>query len=61
MDYREQFAVKPGEKIRLDRIDPGFKGDHENAEKAADARGAVRVPFTRIFNRCSMPKSGIPC
>ena len=37
MDYREQFAVKPGEKVRLGRIDPGFKGDHENAEKAADA------------------------
>jgi PPK2 family polyphosphate:nucleotide phosphotransferase len=36
MDYREQFAVKPGDKVRLGKIDPGFKGDHESGDKAAD-------------------------
>jgi PPK2 family polyphosphate:nucleotide phosphotransferase len=30
-------AVKPGDKVRLGRIDPGYRGDHENADKAADA------------------------
>jgi len=37
MDYREQFAVKPGDKVRLGRIDPGYKGGHDNADKAVDA------------------------
>ena len=36
MDYREQFAVKPGDRVRLGHVDPGYKGGHENADKAAD-------------------------
>jgi PPK2 family polyphosphate:nucleotide phosphotransferase len=37
MDYREQFVVKAGDKVKLRRIDPGYKGDHENADKGSDA------------------------
>lgn len=34
MDYREKFVVKPGEKIRLDEIDPAYKGEHVSQERA---------------------------
>jgi polyphosphate kinase 2 (PPK2 family) len=35
MRYRQEFIVKPGAKLRLDRIDPGYRGKHESHEKAA--------------------------
>jgi PPK2 family polyphosphate:nucleotide phosphotransferase len=35
MGYREEFIVKPGSKVRLDKIDPSYKGKHESHEKAA--------------------------
>jgi PPK2 family polyphosphate:nucleotide phosphotransferase len=35
MGYREEFVVKPGAKLHLDRIDPAYKGKHESHEKAA--------------------------
>jgi PPK2 family polyphosphate:nucleotide phosphotransferase len=35
MDYREQFFVKPGRKLRLDAIDPAFKGRDQTEEAAA--------------------------
>jgi len=35
MSYGEEFIVKPGAKLRLDRIDPAYKGKHESHEKAA--------------------------
>jgi PPK2 family polyphosphate:nucleotide phosphotransferase len=34
MDYRKQFAVKPGTKVRLSKIDASFKGEHESRERA---------------------------
>jgi len=34
MDYRKEFVVKPGDKVRLDKIDPGYKGKHEIHEHA---------------------------
>jgi PPK2 family polyphosphate:nucleotide phosphotransferase len=34
MDYREKFVVKPGKKIRLDEIDPAYKGEHVSQEHA---------------------------
>ncbi|HUO05805.1 MAG TPA: polyphosphate kinase 2 family protein [Candidatus Binataceae bacterium] len=41
-NYREQFIVKPGAKIRLARIDPAFHGRHESHEKAkADLDRAI--------------------
>ena len=34
MDYRKKFVVEPGEKLRLNKLDPGYKGEHESAETA---------------------------
>src|SRR5215831_9844376 len=34
MDYREKFAVAPGAKIRLAKIDASYTGKHESHEKA---------------------------
>jgi PPK2 family polyphosphate:nucleotide phosphotransferase len=36
MSYRSQFRIEPGSKVRLDKIDPGFKDKHEK-EAAAKA------------------------
>src|SRR3954447_11449952 len=34
MDYRREFLVKPGRKVKLDDIDPAHTGRHESEEKA---------------------------
>ena len=34
MDYRKQFLVEPGHKVRLSKIDPSYSGKHESHEKA---------------------------
>ena len=34
MDYRKQFRVEPGSKVKLADIDPGYKGEHVDAEDA---------------------------
>lgn len=34
MDYRKKFIVRPGSKVRLDRIDPAFKDKHDSHEQA---------------------------
>ena len=34
MDYRKKFFVDPDQKLRLGKLDPGYKGDHESAETA---------------------------
>jgi len=34
MDYRKKFAVAPGDKVRLSKIDASFTGKHENHDKA---------------------------
>ena len=36
MDYRKEFEVKPGTKVKLSRIDPRYKGKHVD-EKTAQA------------------------
>lgn len=36
MDYRKEFEVKPGTKVKLSKIDPGYKGKHVD-EKTAQA------------------------
>ena len=38
MDYRRQFRVKPGEKVRLNRLDPSYTGKL-NSEAAAKEEG----------------------
>jgi PPK2 family polyphosphate:nucleotide phosphotransferase len=30
MDYHKELVVEPGSKVRLDKIDPAFKGEHES-------------------------------
>jgi len=35
MDYRKDFMIKPGAKVRLSKIDPSFTGKHESHEEAA--------------------------
>jgi PPK2 family polyphosphate:nucleotide phosphotransferase len=35
MDYRNKFAVEPGTKVRLRKIDPAYTGKHESHEQAA--------------------------
>ncbi len=35
MDYRKEFVVEPGAKVRLSKIDASFTGKHESHEKAA--------------------------
>jgi PPK2 family polyphosphate:nucleotide phosphotransferase len=35
MDFRKEFAVEPGAKVRLGKIDPSFKGKYESRDKAA--------------------------
>ena len=34
MDYRKEFVVKPGTKVKLKGIDPGYKGKHINEKEA---------------------------
>ncbi|HTS56040.1 MAG TPA: polyphosphate kinase 2 family protein [Terriglobales bacterium] len=34
MDYRKQFLAEPGTRIRLDKIDPSYKGKHISEDKA---------------------------
>ena len=34
MDYRKNFMVEPGAKVRLSKIDPSYTGKHEAHEKA---------------------------
>jgi PPK2 family polyphosphate:nucleotide phosphotransferase len=35
MDYRKQFLVEPGSKVRLAKVDPSSTGKHESRKKAA--------------------------
>ena len=36
MDYRKQFRVKPGQKLRLNKLDPAYAGKHESEAKAKE-------------------------
>ena len=35
MNYGKRFVVEPGAKVRLDKIDPGFKDKHDESHKDA--------------------------
>jgi PPK2 family polyphosphate:nucleotide phosphotransferase len=50
MRYREEFVVKPGTKLHLDRIDPAYKGKHESHEKAAPEIAASLEQMDRLQN-----------
>src|SRR5579871_2082425 len=34
MDYRKEFRVEPDTKVKLKKLDPGYKGRHESPEEA---------------------------
>jgi len=34
MDYAKKFRVEPGSKVKLDEIDPGYKGEHGDKDSA---------------------------
>ena len=37
MDYRKEFVVKPGERVKLRKIDAGYKGKHVSKKEALPA------------------------
>ena len=39
MDYRKRFRVKPGHKVRLNKIDPAYSGEHKSEESAKEETG----------------------
>ena len=43
MDYRKKFFVDPDDKLRLPKLDPGYKGDHESEEAAKQETEHYRV------------------
>ena len=34
MDYRKEFRVEPDSKVKLSKIDPAYKGKHEQPDEA---------------------------
>ncbi len=47
MDYRKKFRVKPGEKLRLSKVDPSFTGEHESDAMAKEATEHCRAKLAR--------------
>ncbi len=50
MDYQKKFRVKPGEKLRLKKLDPSFTGEHESAAIAKEAREHRRAKLAHEQN-----------
>jgi len=48
MDYRQDFVVKPGTKIRLHEIDPGYKGKHVSEDKAQTEIEKYRAKLAQL-------------
>ena len=48
MDYRDKFIVKPGQRLRLNDIDPSYKGHHETADAAVEETERYRPKLTRL-------------
>ena len=47
MDYRKQFRVKPGEKLRLNKLDPAYKAKHESEATAKEETEHFLKKLTR--------------
>jgi len=47
MRYREQFLVKPGQRVRLAELDPAFKEHHESAASAKDETESYREQLAK--------------
>ena len=50
MDYRKKFRVKPGEKLRLGKIDPSFTGEHQSDAMAREATEHSRAKLAQMQN-----------
>jgi PPK2 family polyphosphate:nucleotide phosphotransferase len=48
MDYRDKFIVKPGQRLRLNEIDPAYMGHHETADAALAETERYRPKLTRL-------------
>jgi len=48
MDYRDKFIVKPGQRLRLNDIDPSYRGHHETAVAAVAETERYRPKLTRL-------------
>lgn len=48
MDYRDNFIVKPERRLRLNEIDPSYKGHQETAEAAVAETERYRAKLTRL-------------
>ena len=57
MDYRKKFFVDPDEKLRLQKLDPGYKGDHESEETAKQETEA----YLLTSRLCCMPSESTRC
>jgi PPK2 family polyphosphate:nucleotide phosphotransferase len=51
LDYRKKLIVKPGSKVRLKDIDPGYHGKHETEEAAAEDLNANVARLTALQYR----------
>ncbi len=47
MDYRKRFRVKPGARVKLSEIDPGYKGEHVSESHAKAELEKYRVSLAR--------------
>jgi PPK2 family polyphosphate:nucleotide phosphotransferase len=47
MDYRKKLFVDPSEKLRLNKLDPGYKGDHESEGTAKQEMERYRAKLAR--------------
>jgi PPK2 family polyphosphate:nucleotide phosphotransferase len=47
LDYRKQFRVKPGEKLRLNKLDPAYKDKHESEAEAKEETEHFLKKLTR--------------
>jgi polyphosphate kinase 2 (PPK2 family) len=48
MDYRKLFRVKPGAKLKLSEIDPGYKGQHVSEGHARADIEKFRAKLTKL-------------
>ena len=46
MNYRKKFFVDPAEKLRLRKLDPGYRGNHESEETAKEETEHYRAKLT---------------
>lgn len=47
MDYRKEFRVDPGDKLRLNKLDPAYKGKHESEAEAKQETENYRQKLAR--------------